>query len=80
LQGLLIVRASGSISGFNQPYEAWAEQRRSGFPELGVDEFGGAALPRTVRITYPSLELTNNRESYSAVQSKNTPTTRVWGD
>jgi hypothetical protein len=50
-----------------------------GFPELGVDEFGGAGLPRTVRITYPTSELTNNRESYSAVQSKDTPTTRVVG-
>jgi hypothetical protein len=64
--------------GFNQPYEAWAEQRRTGFPNLGVDRFGGAELPRTVRITYPSSELTNNRQSYQEVQAKDTPVSRVW--
>jgi hypothetical protein len=66
--------------GFNQPYEAWAEQRRTGVPELGVDTKGGIPLERTVRVTYPSTELTNNRQSYAAVQAKDTPTSRVWWD
>lgn len=66
--------------GFNQPYEAWAEQRRTDFPVLGEDTFGGTVLPRTVRIMYPSTEQTNNRANWQAVQAKDTPTTRVWWD
>jgi hypothetical protein len=66
--------------GVNQPYDAWAEQRRLDFPELPPDRFGGRVLERTTRITYPSSELSNNRESYAAVQGKDTPTTRVWWD
>jgi hypothetical protein len=64
--------------GFNQPYEAWAEQRRTGAPVLPVDTFGGTALPRTVRIMYPSTEQTNNRQNWQAVQAKDTPTSKVW--
>jgi hypothetical protein len=66
--------------GVNQPYDAWAELRRLDFPELPPDRFGGRVLERTTRITYPSSELSNNRESYAAVQGKDAPTTRVWWD
>jgi hypothetical protein len=66
--------------GFNQPYDAWAELRRLDFPALPPDQFGGRVLERTTRITYPSSELSNNRESYAAVESKDTPTFRVWWD
>lgn len=64
--------------GINQPYEAWAEQRRLAVPALPIDMFGGRALERTVRLTYPSSELSNNRESWAAVQDRDTPTTPVW--
>lgn len=64
--------------GVNQPYEAWALQRQLDIPALPTDTFGGRALERTVRLTYPSSELSNNREMWSAVQDKDTPTTPVW--
>lgn len=66
--------------GINQPYQAWAEQRRLDYPELPQDYFGGRPLERTVRLTYPSTELSNNRESWQAVKDKDTPTTHLWWD
>ena len=63
-----------------QPYEAWAELRRTDFPVLPPDSIGGRMLERTVRIVYPSTEITNNSQSYQAVRAKDTPTTRVWWD
>ncbi len=66
--------------GIVQPYEAWAEQRRTDFPVLPPDSIGGRLLERTVRIVYPSTEITNNSQSYEAVRAKDTPTARVWWD
>ncbi|HEY6224144.1 MAG TPA: SusD/RagB family nutrient-binding outer membrane lipoprotein, partial [Gemmatimonadales bacterium] len=66
--------------GIVQPYEAWAELRRTDYPALPPDRLGGRLLERTVRIVYPSTEITNNRQSYEAVRAKDTPTTRVWWD
>jgi SusD/RagB-like outer membrane lipoprotein len=66
--------------GIVQPYEAWAELRRTDYPVLPPDLLGGRPLPRTVRLLYPSTEVTNNRQSYEAVRAKDTPTTRVWWD
>jgi len=66
--------------GIVQPYEAWAEQRRTDYPALPPDLLGGQPLERTVRIVYPSTEITNNSQSYEAVRAKDTPTTRVWWD
>jgi hypothetical protein len=67
--------------GIVQPYEAWAELRRTDYPVLAPDMLiGGSLLERTVRVTYPSTEITNNRENYEAVRANDTPTTRVWWD
>ena len=66
--------------GIVQPYEAWAELRRTDYPVLPPDQLGGRLLERTVRIVYPSTEVTNNSQSYDAVRAKDTPTTRVWWD
>lgn len=66
--------------GIVQPYEAWAELRRTDFPVLPPDMLGGRILERTVRIVYPSTEITNNSQSYEAVRANDTPTTRVWWD
>jgi hypothetical protein len=66
--------------GIVQPYEAWAELRRTDYPVLPPDMLGGRTLPRTVRLIYPSTEVINNRQSYEAVRAKDTPTTRVWWD
>src|SRR5256886_654271 len=66
--------------GIVQPYEAWAELRRTDFPVLPPDLIGDRLLERTVRIVYPSTEITNNSQSYEAVRAKDTPTTRVWWD
>ena len=66
--------------GIVQPYEAWAELRRTDYPVLPPDLLGGRPLERTVRIVYPSTEITNNSQSYEAVRAKDTPATRVWWD
>jgi hypothetical protein len=66
--------------GIVQPYEAWAELRRTDYPVLPPDVLGGRVLERTVRVVYPSTEITNNSQSYAAVRAKDTPTTRVWWD
>lgn len=66
--------------GINQPNEAYAEQRRTEFPALPDDMTGGSKLERTTRILYPSTEILNNAESYEAVRSKDTSTTKVWWD
>src|SRR2546429_2368270 len=66
--------------GIVQPYEAWAELRRTDYPVLPADRLGGRLLERTVRIVYPSSEITSNGQSYEAVRAKDTPTARVWWD
>ena len=66
--------------GIVQPYEAWAELRRTDYPVLPPDVIGARVLQRTVRLVYPSTEVTNNRQNYEAVRAQDTPTTRVWWD
>ena len=66
--------------GIVQPYEAWAELRRTDYPVLPPDRLGGRLLERTVRIVYPSSEIASNGQNYEAVRAKDTPTTRVWWD
>jgi hypothetical protein len=64
----------------NQPLEAWAELRRTDYPVLPPELSAGRTLSRTTRLTYPSSEVSNNRDQYSKVQSKDRPTVRVWWD
>src|SRR2546421_8287126 len=66
--------------GIVQPYEAWAELRRTDYPVLPQDGIGGRPLERPVRVGYPSSEITSNSQNYQAVRAKDTPTTRVWWD
>lgn len=63
-----------------QPYESFAEQRRTDFPALPDDISGGSTLTRAVRVIYPPTEILNNAENYAAVQDNDTFTHRVWWD
>src|SRR2546430_11656629 len=66
--------------GIVQPYEAWAELRRTDYPELPQDVIGGRPLERPVRDLDPSSENTSNNQNYQAVRPQDTPTTRGrWG-
>lgn len=76
------------LANINQGFEAYADYRRTGFPELtpipntdGASETGGSELPRRVR--YPAEEQALNRENYQAAvarQGPDLPTTRMWWD
>lgn len=48
---------------FMHGYEAWAEWRRTGYPDNLVSP-GGVAIP--LRNSYPANELFNNKENYNA--------------
>ena len=63
-----------------QPYETFAEQRRTDFPTLPDDMSGGTKLARATRVIYPPTEILNNAENYAAVQDNDTFTHRVWWD
>ncbi len=76
------------VALINQGFEAYAEYRRTGFPELnpipntnGESETGSSSLP--VRVRYPLEEATLNRESYNEAvtrQGPDLPTTHIWWD
>lgn len=76
------------LANINQGFEAYADYRRTGFPELnpipntdGASETGGSAVPR--RIKYPIEEQALNRANYEAAvarQGPDLPTTRMWWD
>lgn len=51
-----------------QADEAWAEYRRTGYPELTFIEYSGSGLSQPpIRITYPSSESSSNAANYAAV-------------
>ncbi len=78
------------ILHFTNPAECWANVRRSGYPKLkspeayGFGQFltGGAEIP--VRLCYPVLESSYNKESYNEALSRMGGTdswyTHVWWD
>ncbi|MGS2737650.1 SusD/RagB family nutrient-binding outer membrane lipoprotein [Sinomicrobium sp. M5D2P17] len=73
------------IVTFLNEYEAFANWRRTGFPELTPVNYPGnvtnGSIPR--RLTYPQGEVLTNRENYEAViqaQGPDVLTTRVWWD
>lgn len=76
------------VALINQGFEAYAEYRRTGFPDLnpipntnGESETGGSDLP--VRVRYPAEEQSLNRISYNEAierQGPDLPTTPVWWD
>ncbi|RNC64190.1 SusD/RagB family nutrient-binding outer membrane lipoprotein [Proteiniphilum sp. X52] len=58
--------------GFLQPFQAWNEIRRTGYPEFYYPEDVTAQLLKTLpnRVRYPASERNNNTENYNAqVQS-----------
>ncbi|MBL0741114.1 SusD/RagB family nutrient-binding outer membrane lipoprotein [Chryseolinea lacunae] len=66
--------------GWLQAAEAWAEQRRTNYPQLSFFEapLSGFAQPPT-RLTYPAKEKTYN-VNYSTVQDDDVRTTRIFWD
>ena len=86
--GLQQIHTQKWLALINQGFEAYAEYRRTGFPQLnpipntnGESETGGTELPR--RIRYPVEEQALNREQYNAAitrQGADLPTTRMWWD
>lgn len=63
-------------------WEAWAEYRRLGWPEMSIGKSTKlTAIPR--RLKYHSDDFSSNMESYNAVvasQGANEVTTRIWWD
>ena len=78
------------ILHFTNPSEAWANQRRSGYPRLkspaeyGFEQFltGGSEIP--VRLSYPVLESSYNKRSYEEALARmggfNSWNTTLWWD
>ncbi|MDZ7807939.1 MAG: SusD/RagB family nutrient-binding outer membrane lipoprotein [Gracilimonas sp.] len=70
------------IALFPNGYEAWSEWRRLGFPVLTPNPFGVLnQIP--LRFTYPTSEVTNNKDNYNAAvsaQGPDEPLTPVWWD
>ncbi len=73
------------VSLFGQGFDAWAEWRRTGYPNLipATDYFNDGQIPR--RYIYPSEEATLNGANYTDAVSRLTPgddqnTARVWWD
>lgn len=72
------------IAIYTQGFEAWAEHRRTGYPELlpisGPGATGGEV---PTRILYPNVERTLNTANVDAAAQRiggDSPTTRVWWD
>ncbi|MCC5941561.1 MAG: SusD/RagB family nutrient-binding outer membrane lipoprotein [Balneolaceae bacterium] len=73
------------IALFLNGYEAYADWRRTGYPQLtpvnAPGNVTGGTIPR--RIIYPVQEPANNRSNYEAAVSRQGPdefTTRMWWD
>ncbi len=67
--------------GFLQSVQAWSEYRRTGYPQLTFPNatMSGNEVPPT-RLLYPAVEKSNNAAKYSAVQAKDTRTTKLFWD
>lgn len=66
-----------------QPFENWAEYRRTDLPVMVDDKELMVLLNQNnapVRFMYPSSEATMNKDNFSAVSSENDPKVRVWWD
>ncbi len=67
--------------GFLQSTQAWSEYRRTKFPQLTFPTASLAAFATPPnRLTYPSVETSNNTTNYPAVQSKDTRTAKIFWD
>ncbi len=67
--------------GFLQSVEAWAEYRRTGFPELTFPEanLSGYRTPPS-RLVYPSSEKNYNSQNYQAVQAQDVRDGKIFWD
>lgn len=72
------------LATFSQGFQAWAEYRRTGYPDLRpIPQPGetGGAVPS--RLLYPSIEQTTNTQNVNAASQRiggNSLTTDVWWD
>lgn len=85
-----LINTQAWILHFTNPYECWANQRRSGYPQLkSPAEYGysnvlvdSQEIP--VRLCYPRLEASYNKESYEEALARmggeNSWNTPVWWD
>ncbi|MBL7856297.1 MAG: SusD/RagB family nutrient-binding outer membrane lipoprotein [Cyclobacteriaceae bacterium] len=63
--------------------EAWANFRRSGFPQLAINPFSGRAVDFITRLPYPPNEILVNSDNVQAAIAAQGPDeldTRVWWD
>lgn len=65
--------------GFLQANQAWAEYRRTGYPQLTFPTatLSNYTTPPT-RLTYPTVETSYNTANYQAVKAKDTRTTKIF--
>jgi len=71
------------VASFLNGSEAWANLRRSGYPQLAPNPFPGKDVNVITRLTYPSTELLVNSDNVQAAISKQGPDkldTKVWWD
>jgi hypothetical protein len=71
------------ISSFLNGQEAFANFRRSGFPDLAPNPFPGKEVAWIYRLTYPNSEISVNPENYNAAVTAQGPDkldTKVWWD
>ncbi len=66
--------------GFMRSPQAWAEQRRSGYPKLPYPVDNGSAILKTppVRLLYPSSERALNAKNYAEISDKDTYQTKLF--
>ncbi|NDV63794.1 SusD/RagB family nutrient-binding outer membrane lipoprotein [Bacteroides sp. 224] len=66
-----------------QPFENWAELRRTDLPVMVEDKEKSVLLNRQnapTKFMYPSTESTLNGANFNAVANENNPSVRVWWD
>jgi hypothetical protein len=73
------------IASFLNGSEAWANFRRSGYPELAPNPFSGSEVPGGFirRLTYPNSEISVNKANLDAAVARmgaDNLATRVWWD
>jgi hypothetical protein len=71
------------ISSFLNGPEAWANLRRSGYPELAPNPYPGRDVEFINRLTYPTSEISVNSANLNAAIAQQGPdnlATKVWWD
>lgn len=86
-KGLEMINTQYWVATFMDEYEAWANWRRSGYPELTpVEPYPGNVTNGTIprRFTYPVTEAATNSENYQAavagMNNGDKMNSRVWWD